>query len=281
MLEKITFTSQQPGQKLLVLGAVHGNEPAGTLACRQLSDDLTSGKLKLLCGSLTLMPLCNPRAAAANCRQIDENLNRIICRWENPNTYEKMLANELAPEIAAADFTLDLHSTHCQGDLPFVFLDYLDSRAETVIKNLPVEFVLTGWPEIYAADPTIADFSTLYWAHHHGKSALTVECGWHFSPAAANLAYQIIVSTLQSLGMLAGEPIKNPSQQVIKMTSYQRKEKAGELACPFRHLDSISQGQTLAVYEDGTEITATDKGVIIMPNPAAEIGSEWFYLGLK
>lgn len=279
MLENIIFKSFRPGSRLLVLGAVHGNEPAGTVACRKIAEELSAGKLNLLSGELTLLPVCNPCAAAQNTRQIEENLNRVIRSWEMPQSYEQELANEIAPRIAAADFTLDLHSTHCSGDQPLAFLDYSNPLAETIVASLPVEYVLTGWPEIYAGT-AIKDYSTLWWAHQNNRAAVTVECGYHFAPRAADLAYRIIISTMQTLGMISGTPAAVP-QQKINMTSYQLKEKDGHLAEDFQNLDNISRGQPLAVYDDGTIIAAPADGVIIMPNPLAAAGAEWYYLGTK
>lgn len=280
MLDNITFNSPDPGPALLVLGAVHGNEPAGTLACRKLEEELHAGKRALLRGKLTLLPVCNPAAAEKNTRQIEENLNRVIRLTDKPQSYEQKLANEIAPQIAAADFTLDLHSSHCPGDLPFAFLDYPDLLAEKIIGCIPVEYVLTGWPEIYQANPAIKDYSTLWWARQNNRAAVTVECGYHFAPEAADVAYRTIINTLQCLGMLAGTP-QNVPQQKIKMVSYQLKEKEGRLAGNIRHFGPLTTGQPLAAYDDGTELFAPADSVMIMPNPDAAVGTEWYYLGIK
>lgn len=280
MLENITFNSPNPGPAVLVLGAVHGNEPAGTLACRKLAEELHAGKRALLRGKLTLLPVCNPAAAARNVRQTEENLNRVICLTDKPQSYEQKLANEIAPQIAAADFTLDLHSSHCPGDLPFAFLDYPDPLAEKIISRIPVGYVLTGWPEIYQANQTIKDYSTLWWARQNNRAAVTVECGYHFAPGASDVAYRTVVSTLQCLGMLAGTAETVP-QQKIKMVSYQLKEKEGRLAENIRHFGPLSAGQPLAAYDDGTELFAPADSVMIMPNPDAAVGTEWYYLGTK
>ena len=280
MLDNITFNSPNPGPALLVLGAVHGNEPAGTLACRKLEEELHAGKRALIRGKLTLLPVCNPAAAEKNTRQIEENLNRVIRLTDKPQSYEQKLANEIAPQIAAADFTLDLHSSHCPGDLPFAFLDYPDLLAEKIIGRIPVEYVLTGWPEIYQENPAIKDYSTLWWARQNNRAAVTVECGYHFAPEAADVAYRTIINTLQCLGMLAGTPQTVP-QQKIKMVSYQLKEKEGRLAGNIRHFGPLITGQPLAAYDDGTKLFAPADGVMIMPNPDAAVGTEWYYLGIK
>lgn len=280
MLEKHLINSPIHGVQLLILGAIHGNETAGTIACRRLLDELDNGLLQLLKGSLTIMPLCNPLAFEKKCRFIEENLNRVINIYEHPATYEQELANEIAPQIANADVILDLHSTHCPNDKPFAFLDYPDAIAQQIITNLPIDYVLEGWPEIYALAEEINDYSTLRYAHDHGATGTTIECGYHFAHQAAEVAYQAIINTLQSLGMITGFSTPNKNQKNIVMKSYIIKEKAGRLSQNYSHLDAITQGETIAIYDDGEKLTASEDCYILIPNHEATIGTEWFYLGI-
>ena len=88
---------------------------------------------------------------------------------DNPQSYEQRLANEICPLIRSHRFTLDLHSTHCVGDVPFAFCDYPDDYNRKVIEALPVDYVLEGWPEIYGRQAQIQDFSTEQCAHVYGN----------------------------------------------------------------------------------------------------------------
>ena len=189
LITKYEFEAPEEGIKLLILAAVHGNETAGTKACNRLMAELNSGMVTLKKGFLTIVPVCNPEAYRKDVRCVEENLNRVMTFHENPQTYEQRLANEICPLIKRSRVTLDLHSTHCPGDVPFAFCDYPDKYNQTLINALDVEYVLEGWPEIYGRQQQITDYSTEHCAHVYGKTATTLECGYHKAPEAAELAY--------------------------------------------------------------------------------------------
>lgn len=134
MITKYEFRGEKDGISLLILAAVHGNETAGTQACFRIIDEFNRGALRLTGGHLTLVPVCNPEAYRKDVRCIDENLNRVIKMHDNPQSYEQRLANEICPLIRSHRFTLDLHSTHCVGDVPFAFCDYPDDYNRKVIE---------------------------------------------------------------------------------------------------------------------------------------------------
>ena len=60
-LESVRFTGLKPGPKLIVLGAVHGNEPCGPLAIRRAIEECRAGRLKIRRGELTFVPVANPK----------------------------------------------------------------------------------------------------------------------------------------------------------------------------------------------------------------------------
>lgn len=279
LITKYEFEAPEEGIKLLILAAVHGNETAGTKACNRLMAELNSGMVTLKKGFLTIVPVCNPEAYRKDVRCVEENLNRVMTFHENPQTYEQRLANEICPLIKRSRVTLDLHSTHCPGDVPFVFCDYPDKYNQTLINALDVEYVLEGWPEIYGRQQQITDYSTEHCAHVYGKTATTLECGYHKAPEAAELAYRAIVGTLAAFGMTDGELPFSCRKQRIRMDSFVIKEREGKLCRAYKHLDKISKGERLAVYDDGEALYAPDDGYILLPNLEADLGTEWYYLG--
>ena len=278
MITKYVFNAPKEGKKFLVLAAIHGNEQAGTKACERLKKELTSGKIVLKSGRLTFVPICNPKAYEQDVRSIDENLNRVIKEHSHPKTYEQQLANEICPLIKDTDYLLDLHSTHCKGDVPFVFCDYPNELSQKVMASLPVDYVIEGWPEAYAGT-TIQDYSTEYAAHYYSKAANTLECGYHKEPEAAEIAYQAIINTLAVLDMIEMADIPQFSKKIVKMQEYVIKAEEGKLTQNYKHLDAIRKGEVLAVYDNGQELTASYDGCILLPNANAAIGTEWYYLG--
>lgn len=280
MITKYEFKSNKEGTKLLILAAIHGNETAGTNALRCLINEIEEKKVILKSGELVVVPVCNPEAYEKDVRQIDENLNRVMKERLEPKTYEQRLANEICPLIKNCDIMLDLHSTHCQEDVPFVFCDYPDDANLKLIEGLAVNYVLHGWPDIYAGQGEIEDFSTERCAHDYGKSGTTLECGYHKSQDAVDLAYSAILSTLRVFGMIDGEILNNYSKTHILMKSYMVKKREGHLCKDYKHLDRVKKGEAIALYADGEILSASADGYILLPNHKAEIGAEWYYLGV-
>ena len=124
MFKVHTFESQTNVPHILILGAVHGNEIAGTLASQALIQQFQQGQLTLLRGQATFIPIVNELAQQQDTRFVDENLNRVITTHTAPMTHEQKIANQLLSYIEKADVLLDLHSTHCKDDEAFAFIDY-------------------------------------------------------------------------------------------------------------------------------------------------------------
>jgi len=280
MIDKYEFDSGKRGTQLLILAAVHGNETAGTNALKRVMKELDSGYIVLKKGKLVVVPVCNPEAYARDVRQIEENLNRVMVEHTQPATYEQKLANEICPLIKNCDVMLDLHSTHCEGDVPFAFCDYFNEKTKELIDALAVDYVLEGWPDIYAGQGEIQDFSTERCAHDYGNAGTTVECGYHKSAAAVDLAYSAVISTLAAFGMIEAEKTVIRSKTHILMKSYVVKKRAGKLLKNYKHLDKVVRGEEIARYDDGEILTAPADGYILLPNLKAETGAEWYYFGV-
>lgn len=278
MLQEFSFDSKKNGTRLLILGAIHGNEVAGTKACRRVIEDIALEKIVIIKGSLVLVPIANPQAYEKDVRQIDENLNRVIKKWENPKTYEQNLGLEIYEKIQSCDIVLDLHSTHNQGEVAFSFLDYPTKNNSIIVDALDVDYVLAGWPEVYCSQEAIADFSTEKCAHSLGKDGITLECGYHKDDEASDIAYNSIINLLKKLGMIEGSFVFR-DKKIITMTNIVIKQKNGRLVENFKHFDFISKGSIIAVYDDKTELVADKDCYIIIPNHKAEIGEEWYYIG--
>lgn len=281
MIDVFKFKGKEKGISLLILAGIHGNEIAGIEALNRLIEELNNGKIKLLAGSLTLVPVCNPLAYQKDVRQIDENLNRVIKMHKNPATYEQQLANEICPLIASHDLMLDLHSTHTKGDEPFAFCDYPDKYNQKLISALNVKYILTGWPTIYQENKDISDCSTEEYAHRVQKRGTTLECGYHKDKKSIELAYQSVINALSIFGFIKEKNILDQAKEEVQLTSYVVKEKEGALTQNYKHLDKIKKGETIARYQDGETKIAPFDGYILLPNPSAEIGAEWYYLGQK
>jgi predicted deacylase len=295
------FVSLLAGPKLIVLGAVHGNEVCGTLAIRRLIREIESGAVRIERGSLTLVPVTNPLAYQLKRRQGDRNLNRNMRMTDEPQDFEDYVANVLCPLLQAHDVLLDLHSFHTSGT-PFALIGprnnagdlepFAKAEAEEAMAlRLGVGRFVEGWLETYTqgvkdrlargADASI-DYGvgTTETMRRYGGIAITLECGQHDDDTAPQVAYEAILRTLAHLGMVhdaAPPPIKK--HEVIRL--YQvidRLHPEDRFSRDWRSFEIIKRGELIARRRDGTALIADRDGWIVFPNPTAQVDQEWFYL---
>jgi predicted deacylase len=297
------------GPRLIVTGAVHGNETCGTRAIERLALELARGEIEIRRGALTLVPVCNP-LAYANARRFGErNLNRRLRPTTEPREYEDRIANRLCPLLAEHDALLDLHSFRSPGR-PFVLRGPPDNdrplepfareREESALAaHLGVPRVVDGWMSAYAEgvarrrgraaaagqplDSTAEDPSygvgTTEYMRSVGGYAVTLECGQHADPQAPEVAYRAIVQTLGLLG-LADLPVRPPPAAFECLTLERvidRHDAADRFVRPWSSFDPLAAGELIAERADGTELRAPGPGYIVFPDAGALPGHEWFY----
>lgn len=281
LLKKTTYKSKTPGPRILVLGAIHGNEPAGTKACEKAIEQL--GLKELNKGLVTFIPVCNPAAKTHNVRYIKDNLNRIMHRHSKADTLEKDYANQICTLIENHDYVLDLHSTHIKGDLPTVFNDFVDDETIAWSNALNVGAVITSWRDMLNKSDAPADFSdTVYYAHKINRKALLVEAGYHGDEDADKIAYNAIIRTLEFFDMVdktSSQEFNNTIAHMYKIVF--KTEDGGEFTKEWRHMDEVKAGDVIAKLASGKPLMAEHDGYMIIPFPNAKVDEEWFYLAKK
>lgn len=308
----ISYKALKPGPNLLLLGAVHGDEKCGSRAIEHLASLIDQGKLNLACGSLTMIPICNPKAYEQDVRFVERNLNRHMYPKPEPKAYEDYLDPLICPSLAQADYLLDLHSFASQGG-PFVFLSGRDDDETAFARALGVKFFIHGWREAYQTVDTRPDTeaqrleamgTTTYARAKNDAKAITLECGHHYNADAADIGFVAALRAMLWLNLLDDKTLPDSmpglatqdastitremlvpltpdeGQICIKMRKVFYKEQAGELTRAWQHLDAVKKDEVLARFEDGSEILAEQDGYVILPKNAAAVGGEWFYLGV-
>jgi predicted deacylase len=273
MIAAFYFNGEAVGKTLLVLGAIHGNETCGPNAINKLISQLQSKEIKLISGRLILVPVCNKLAYQQNVRQMDENLNRVIRKWDNPDSYEKLVANELLPLFDSADYVVDLHSMP-SGDIPFAFAD--NSHLVEFAGATGAEYIMTGWNDLFDDSQ---DSSTGGYAASIGKVATTVECGQDGTIESDTAAHNIIMNILRYLKMIDGVRLvkKQIFLKMIKLVNYQ----GGKFVNRWKNFDRLYRGDVIAIDREGNDIISDKDCVIVMPNtdPDINLGEWWYYLG--
>src|SRR3954468_2574215 len=95
--KSINYTGLGKGTRLIVTGAVHGNETCGTKGILRVMQELDSGAMTVRNGSVTFVPIVNPLAYQKQQRSGDRNLNRNLFPNEHPQDFEDHIANWLCP----------------------------------------------------------------------------------------------------------------------------------------------------------------------------------------
>jgi uncharacterized protein len=304
----ISYHGLEEGPRLVVLGAVHGNETCGTQAILRLVGELERGERELLKGLLTLVPVTNPLAYQRGERMGERNLNRNFRITAAPADFEDRVANRLCPLLAAHDVLLDLHSFHTPGE-PFVMLGPEDNAAgletfrraaeeEALVRRLGPRRIVEGWLETYArgvarrianpnatlraqmlsTDPSYGIGTTEY-MRGQGGYGVTLECGQHDDPEAPEVAYQAILNALAHLGMLElPPPPPRPDLEVLRLVEVvDRDHMDDRFTRPWQSFDRVRAGEPVGQRADGQPVLSPADGFIVFPNPNALPGNEWFY----
>lgn len=300
--QSIAFSGLAPGPRLIVLGAVHGNETCGTRAIRRIVPEIEAGALNIVAGRVSFVPVANPLAYARGQRMGDRNLNRNLALTDAPVEFEDRVANWLCPLLAAHDALLDLHSFHTAGE-PFVMLGpennagalepFARAAEETALAlRLGVRRFVDGWLDTYAAgvaqrQGSAADarygVGTTEYMRAHGGIALTLECGRHDDPHAPEVAYRAIRGALAHLGISDEAPPAPPAAtEALRLYRVVDRAHAGDmLARAWASFDPVRAGETVGTRHDGTPVAAERDGYVVFPNPDAAPGQEWFYLACR
>jgi uncharacterized protein len=306
--ESIQFAATAPGPRLIVTGAVHGNETCGTVAIRRVLDDLEQGRIAIAAGQVTFVPVTNPLAYERGQRQGDRNLNRKLAPTGEPREFEDHVANWLCPLLARHEVLLDLHSFHTAGE-PFAMVGPEDNAGtlepfrhaaleEALAVRLGVRRIVDGWLGTYATGverrrarhaheglaplDLHADYGvgTTEYMRRVGGWGFTLECGQHDDPQAPQVAYRAILNTLAHLRLIdAPPPAAAPDVEALRL--FEVVDKAHEddrFSRAWASFDAVRAGEVIGTRHDGTVVKADADGRIVFPNPAAQAGQEWFYL---
>jgi predicted deacylase len=157
--KSISYTGLGKGPRLIVTGAVHGNETCGTKGIGRVMEELDSGRLLIAAGSVTFVPVTNPLAYRLEQRSGERNLNRNLFPNEHPADFEDRIANWLCPLLARHDVLLDLHSFNAESE-PFVMVGPLDNagplqpfkhadKERALARRLGVRRFVDGWLATY------------------------------------------------------------------------------------------------------------------------------------
>ena len=288
------FTGDECGATLIAVGSIHGNEPSGAIALRNISGQLKNlreklrGRVYFLAG--------NTRAFVRGVRFIGADLNR---RWTSENiarnssdfapaTVEDFeqrellkIFDEILKTAKTEVYALDLHSTSAAG-LPFATVgDTLRNRH--FAQKFPVRILLGIEEQL--------DGTMLEYLNNQGAVTLGFEGGQHLSAEAVENHEALIRLALVNSGILAPEDVPDLEKHRKKLAAAAGKirfleVRYREAIAPedefamnpgFENFDPVKRGQVLARNQRG-EIKAPESGLILMPLYQKQ-GEDGFFIG--
>ena len=271
-----------PGPLIVVVGAVHGNEPAGVTAIRRLLDVLTADE-PLLRGRVVGL-LGHPEAYARGVRQVDEDLNRVFTparladlRQGAPRSLEAACAKTLLATLAAevADYApeelvvVDLHTTSADGG------DFVAMGDQPATVELGRGF---GAPVVLGLTSVLPGTLCGYLdgrAFGVPTRAFGYEAGAHDGPESPDRAYALLVALLTRLGMAAPEAfgphdpltLGDPPRPALSEVVFRLGIPPGgqfTMMPGYRNFDPVQAGQVIA-YLDGESVALERGGYLLMP----------------
>jgi predicted deacylase len=305
--KSINYTGLASGPRLIITGAVHGNETCGTRAITRVMHEIDSGQLVVRAGSVTFVPITNPLAYQLQQRSGERNLNRNLFPRDDPQDFEDQIANWLCPLLAQHDVLLDLHSFNAQSQ-PFVMVGPRNNAGtlqpfrhaaheRALARRLGVSRFVDGWLATYGQGvqrrmkgsdasqlETVLRYGvgTTEFMRSTGGYALTLECGQHADPAAPDVAYRAIMNTLAFLKVIDApepEPIALERMESLSMVAVHDKLAAGDrFSKVWASFDPVAKGDLIGTRADGTPVTAEFDGKILFPDVNAQPNNEWFYM---
>lgn len=317
-LRSHTYSALEAGPRLIVLGAVHGNEICGTRAIERMLAELDAGQLHIVRGQVTFVPITNPLAYLKVERAGDRNLNRNLRPQAQPVDFEDRVANALCPLLSQHEVLLDLHSFHTQGE-PFAMLGPCDNSGslepfarsaeeEALALRLGPRRIVEGWLDTYVTgvknrlarveahttehrgeraqllntDPAYGIGTTEYMRSQGGYS-ITLECGQHFDPQAPETAYRAIRNTLAHLHLIdeAAPPARTDIELLRLAEVTDRLHADDRFVREWASYDPLHASELIGLRHNGTEVRAPQDGFIVFPNPKSLPGNEWFYFAQR
>jgi predicted deacylase len=298
-IEVFQFRALASGPRLVVLGAVHGNETCGTAALREVAAEFAGGARRLARGVLTLVPVANPLAFRLGTREGERNLNRDFRPSVCPENAEDRIVNHLAPLLACHDALVDLHSFAAEGGEPFVFFGPPDNAGDLepfrradeealLARAVGPRRVVYGWLPAYArgaarrpAGRIAYGIGTTEYMRSKGGYAVTVECGQHADPAAPAVARAAVDHAIALLGLAEGGVAPASPRTAFEMIEMcdvvDRQSPQDRFVRAWRSFDPVKAGQAIACRADGETVAAPQDGYVVFPSPQALPGREWFY----
>ena len=252
----------QPGPKVFVTAALHGNEINGAGAVRQL---IQEPLFRLVAGTLVMVPVVNVLGFETYSRYLPDrrDLNRCF-----PGLYKGSLASRMARKlfdeiVLRCDFGVDLHTAALRRtNFPNVRGDFSHPDVWRLAHAFGCQWMINskGPRGSLRREATAA-----------GCPTIILEAGevWKVEPSVLALAARGVRNVLATLGMIDTMPEKTCSPAIIQKTRWIRAETGGFLHFHVSPGEIVHRGQPLAT---NTSLFGTERDLLTAPVDAVVMG---------
>lgn len=272
-IKSFKFSGEKTGKNILFFACIHGNETCGYHAIQKIIQKIKNQEIKIESGSVTFVPICNPKAFEQKKRFIDVNLNRIFNSKFYSNSYEGTVVKELTSFVDQCDVFVDIHSAS-QAIIPFLLQFQKNEDCYNLSKGIGFKDILMGKEIIPEGQST-----TQHYAEKMKKVSCLLECGQHDDPQSVLNAEKAILNVLSTYNIISQDNKKQKCSEIYyyNLAGYISYDRKGQLIKKWKTFDFIPKGDVVGVFDDGEEIRSPDDFYLIMPCENPPIGEEWFF----
>ncbi|MFN3996536.1 succinylglutamate desuccinylase/aspartoacylase family protein [Algoriphagus sp.] len=268
------------GPVVLISGGIHGDEINGIFAAKKILEEIDS-KLKLLKGTLIIMPLVNIYGFLSNSRTFPDgrDLNRSFPGSKIGSLASRIafiLQDQIIPQI---DYGIDFHTGgRMLSNQPQIRVDFKDKVAFELAKAFGTHFVVNS---------KHIEKSFRKTAFNAGKHLLVYEGGEsmrldYFAIEEGILGTKRLLHHLEMID--SPQPIQ--STLVLKASEWTRGRAAGIFYSSVKLGESIKKGQIVAQISDPygqviVPVKANTNGFVIGLNnkPVVNVGDALVHIG--
>ena len=265
------YSSGNEGPLLFVTGGIHGNEPSGVLALKEVFKQLEktkpsiNGKIVGVAG--------NQKALNENKRYIDEDLNRTWTeenvKKNNPQTHEEKEMFEIIEvlnEYSNGDYTkryfLDCHTTS-SASLPYVSVQEVNDNDQWAHK-FPT-YIIRGFSDIITGDID-------HYLSRTGMTGFVFEAGQHIDETSQENHEGVIWLALKEACDLDLTEISTYPECVERFT---KKNAPDQKTFEILHRHGLEDGDTFEMKPGYSNFQKIEKGEVLAIQNGEELKSKW------
>ena len=276
----------RPGPHIVVIGGTHGDERTGIEVIKILQPMFAKGEKTLAKGRLTLI-LGNEEAIRLVRRATlpEHNLNRLFTEEHLAGPvldfYESRRAHELAPILASADISIDLHSTSTPSK-PFL-ANLFSPRHERVFRWFDTGTVLADPDFILGGRRATTD----EYVESCGGIGICFETGYEKDTSMRSAVAESVLNILRDQGLLDPTGHLTPPKRKYKVYQFAKRvfltgagfRYAGEFPEEFQE---VRKGEIIGYHGDVPEVAEEDSAIVLQKAPEKwVVGRDIFFLARR